>query len=194
MPRLTEAVNDRRAVTIFCDGSMFPKPRCRTGAAFRAYRAGRLLVRRGIAGGRGTSYDAEMLAGGMGLAFATKQACETIHVVADNESALETLLDPGMHDHRIEQRISVLLHGHGLESYGEIRILGVQEVAKLQERPDAAFEQAQVLERYVRWPDEFAPVSEDYDLQILLECPPHPGAWIADVRGYGPSSARRRLR
>ncbi|KAJ2972867.1 hypothetical protein NUW54_g12177 [Trametes sanguinea] len=80
---------------------MFAKPRCRTGAAFRAYRAGRLLVRRGIACGRGTSYDAEMMAGGMGLAFATKQSCETIHVVADNESALETLIDPGMHGQQL---------------------------------------------------------------------------------------------
>ena len=33
-----------------------------------------------------------MTAGGMGLAFATKQECETIHVVADNESALNTLI------------------------------------------------------------------------------------------------------
>ncbi|KAH9929052.1 uncharacterized protein BXZ73DRAFT_48264 [Epithele typhae] len=30
----------------------------------------------------------------MGIAFATKQVCETIHIVADNESALKTLLDP----------------------------------------------------------------------------------------------------
>ncbi|TFK90462.1 hypothetical protein K466DRAFT_470811, partial [Polyporus arcularius HHB13444] len=105
MPRLNAAVGDRRAVTVFCDGSLFPKPRCRTGAAFRAYRAGRLLFRRGIACGRGTSYDAEMIAGGMSLAFATKQACDTIHVVADNESALKTLLDPGMHG---QQLVSVI--------------------------------------------------------------------------------------
>ncbi|KAI0737466.1 hypothetical protein C8Q80DRAFT_1075391, partial [Daedaleopsis nitida] len=76
-------------------------PRCRTGAAFRAYRAGRLLKKRGIACGRGTSYDAEMVAAGMGIAFATKQPCETIHVVADNESALKTLLDPGMHGQQL---------------------------------------------------------------------------------------------
>ena len=29
------------------------------------------------------------------MSFATKQPCETIHIVADNESALQTLLDPG---------------------------------------------------------------------------------------------------
>lgn len=58
-----------------------------------------------IAGGRGTSYDAEMMAGGMALAFATKQSCETIHVVADNESALKTLLDLGMHG---QQLVSVV--------------------------------------------------------------------------------------
>ena len=105
MPRLSAAINDRRAVTIFCDGSLFPKPRCRTGAAFHAYRAGRLLTRRGIACGRGTSYDAEMMAGGMGVAFATRQACDTIHVVADNESALKTILDPSMHG---QQLVSVV--------------------------------------------------------------------------------------
>ncbi|KAJ2968467.1 hypothetical protein NUW54_g13208 [Trametes sanguinea] len=105
LPRLTAAVNDTRAVTVFCDGSMFTTPRCRTGAAFRAYRAGRLLVRRGIACGKGTSYDAEMMAGGMALAFATRQPCDVIHVVADNESALTTLLDPSMHS---QQLVSVV--------------------------------------------------------------------------------------
>ena len=63
------------------------------------------MVRRAIAGGRGTSYDAEMIAGGMALQFATKQVCETIHIVADNESALKTLLDPGMHG---QQLISII--------------------------------------------------------------------------------------
>ena len=105
MPRLRSAMEDRRAVTIFCDGSLFPKRQCRTGAACRAYRAGRLLTRRGIACGRGTSYDAEMMAGGMGIAFATKQPCDTIHIVADNESALQTLLDRGMHG---QQLVSVI--------------------------------------------------------------------------------------
>lgn len=105
MPRLLEAMADQRAVVVFCYGSMYPKPRCRTGAAFRTYSNGRLLVRRGIAGGRGTSYNAEMMAGGMALAFATKQPCETIHVVADNESVLKTLLDPGMHG---QQLVSVV--------------------------------------------------------------------------------------
>ena len=100
MPRLRSAMEDRRAVTIFCDGSLFPKPQCRTGATYRAYRTGRLLTRRGIAGGRSTSYDAEMMAGGMGLSFATKQPYETIHIVADNESALQTLLNPGLHGQR----------------------------------------------------------------------------------------------
>ncbi|OSC96557.1 hypothetical protein PYCCODRAFT_1335360, partial [Trametes coccinea BRFM310] len=80
-------------------------PHCRTGAAFRAYRAGRLLVRKGIACGRGTSYDAEMIAGGMALAFATKQSCDTIHLVADNESALKTIANPGMHG---QQLVSIL--------------------------------------------------------------------------------------
>ncbi|CDO74300.1 hypothetical protein BN946_scf184839.g5 [Trametes cinnabarina] len=42
-----------------------------------------------------------MMAGGMGLAFTTRQACETIHVVADNESALETLLDPSLHGQQL---------------------------------------------------------------------------------------------
>ena len=64
-----------------------------------------MLTRRGIACGRGTSYDAEMIAGGMGLSFATKQLCDTIHIVADNESALKTLLDPGMHG---QQLVSVI--------------------------------------------------------------------------------------
>ena len=60
------------------------------------YRAGWLLTERRFACGR-TSYDAEMMAGGMGLWFARKQPSETIHIVADNESALQTLLDPGLH-------------------------------------------------------------------------------------------------
>lgn len=105
MPRLQAAMSDRRAVTVFCDGSLYPKPRCRTGAAFRAYRAGRLIFKRGVACGWGTSYDAEMVAGGMGMVFTTKQSCNTIHVVADNESALTTLLDPGMHG---QQLVSVI--------------------------------------------------------------------------------------
>ncbi|KAI0629029.1 hypothetical protein C8Q77DRAFT_1144648 [Trametes polyzona] len=41
----------------------------------------------------------------MGLAFATRQQCDTIHVVADNESALETLLNPGIHG---QQLVSVM--------------------------------------------------------------------------------------
>ncbi|KAI0633445.1 hypothetical protein C8Q77DRAFT_1115025 [Trametes polyzona] len=41
----------------------------------------------------------------MGLAFATQQRCETIHVVADNESALKTLLNPGIHG---QQLVSVV--------------------------------------------------------------------------------------
>lgn len=44
-----------------------------------------------LASGRCTSYNAEIMAGGIALAFATKQSCETIHVTADNESALKTL-------------------------------------------------------------------------------------------------------
>ncbi|KAH9911563.1 uncharacterized protein BXZ73DRAFT_35246, partial [Epithele typhae] len=80
-------------------------PRCHSGAAFRAYRSGKLLLRRGIACGEATSYDTEMMAQGMGLGFATKQICETIHVVADNESALRTILDTGMHG---QQLVSVI--------------------------------------------------------------------------------------
>ncbi|KAH9933218.1 uncharacterized protein BXZ73DRAFT_23508, partial [Epithele typhae] len=80
-------------------------PKCRSGAAFRAYRSNRLLVSKGRACGRAVSYDAEMIAGGMGIAFATKQVCETIHVVADNESALKTLLDPRPHG---QQLVSVI--------------------------------------------------------------------------------------
>ncbi|KAH9914621.1 uncharacterized protein BXZ73DRAFT_19511, partial [Epithele typhae] len=55
---------------------------------------------RGIACGETTSYDAEMMAQEMGLGFATKQLCEAIHVVADNESMLRTILDTGMHTQR----------------------------------------------------------------------------------------------
>ena len=101
MPRLEGAMQDKRAVVLFCDGSLFPKPQCRTGAAFRAYRSGRLVRREAVAGGRGTSYDAEMIACGMGLRFATRQTCETIHVVADNESAITMILDPGLHGQQL---------------------------------------------------------------------------------------------
>ena len=46
-----------------------------------------------------------MIAGGMGLSFVTRQRGDTIHVVADNKSALNTLLDPGMHG---QQLVSVI--------------------------------------------------------------------------------------
>ena len=59
------------AVTVSCEGALFLKPQYRTSAAFPAYCGGRVIVKHGIAGGRGTSYDADMIARGMGLAFAT---------------------------------------------------------------------------------------------------------------------------
>ena len=54
-----------------------------------------------VAGARDTSYDAEMIACGMGLRFATTQPCETIHVVVDNESVLKTILYPGLHGQQL---------------------------------------------------------------------------------------------
>ena len=51
MPQLQDALAEKRAVTVFCDGSLL-------------YRGGRVVFKRGIAGGRGTSYDADICSQG----------------------------------------------------------------------------------------------------------------------------------
>ncbi|CDO70323.1 hypothetical protein BN946_scf184843.g12 [Trametes cinnabarina] len=95
-PRIDAAHADPDSLVLFTDGSaVYSERHGRQGraAGYRAYHGGRLLRAHAVYTGFTLAYDCELMALSMAVGFAYLKSYHTVHLFADNESALKSLLD-----------------------------------------------------------------------------------------------------
>ncbi|KAL7283508.1 hypothetical protein ACG7TL_002941 [Trametes sanguinea] len=95
-PRIARAHSDPDALVLFTDGSAIYSERDGNlggAAGYRAYHGGRLLVARAVYTGYTFAYDCELMALAMAIGFAYLKRYHHVHIFADSESALKSLLD-----------------------------------------------------------------------------------------------------
>ncbi len=96
-PRIAAAHQDPAALVIFTDGSSYVTApdgmNLGSAAGYRAYRNGRLLRSRSIYTGYAFSFDCELIALSMAIAFGYLKSYKTLHIFSDSENALSNLTD-----------------------------------------------------------------------------------------------------
>ncbi|TFY80339.1 hypothetical protein EWM64_g3673 [Hericium alpestre] len=106
--RLAVIADDPSSFYAFTDGSVLSKQGYRSTAAWRSYQGPDITSQRAFSVGRASSFDAEIAAlvsALRHLVTSIPAATTTIHLFADNESALNSLFDCKLHS---SQMLSVL--------------------------------------------------------------------------------------
>ncbi len=96
LPRIQSAHGDPNALVIFTDGSSFasdPNELLGSAAGYRAYHNGALMRSYSLYTGYAFSYDCELIALSIAIAFTYLKNFHTVHIFSDSETALGSITD-----------------------------------------------------------------------------------------------------